>query len=322
MRNTDLGWAWGGRGGVERTNGRLETEEGWARERGRFRNHPQSSLWEAPNVGRWGSWGGSYRESEGQCQDWATARLPAPSIEPELFMAQKRQLELFLSKLLQATCLLFISSSPCPLSFLSESPFRGQAITPHQCDLYAAVTCRLSPAPSVLISAFFLLFPPNFSTSSTTLLFYLVKDRSPSVRTHTPLCHTSFKYLYHLAVGKNSNWWYFHLFSLSAPFGEWWRFQIAHYLFSTQAQVVFQQRPYRTQTFHNPIMFYEQFYNQDVILSCPSERWLYELSGSSSWNTEKSLRQFDSEFIVLSWGEPFAQEPLCGGASAVAQSSH
>lgn len=176
MRNTDLGWVWGGRGGLERTSGRLETEEGWARERGRFRNHPQSSLWEAPNVGRWGSWGGSYRESEGQCQDWATARTPAPSMEPELFMAQRRQLELFLSKLLQATSLLFISSSPCPLCFLSESPFRGQAITPHQCDLYAAVTCRLSPAPSVLISAFFcsslLTFPPlllpYFSTSLRT----------------------------------------------------------------------------------------------------------------------------------------------------------
>lgn len=95
------------------------------------------------------------------------------------------------------------------------------------------------------ISALSLLSPLNFSTHSITQNVSLVKDGKPSFRTHTPLCHTLFKYLYHFPTGKNSNWWYFHLSSLSLlHLGKRWQFHIACYLFSTQAQVGFQHRPY------------------------------------------------------------------------------
>lgn len=153
---------------------------------------------------------------------------------------------------------------------------------------YFTVMCTLilSPAPQPLISVLFFLSPPNFSTDSITLNFSLVKDEKPSIRTHTPLCHTSFKFLYHFPTGKSNNWWYFHLSSLSMlHLGKRWGFQIAHYLFFTRLKLNSSAIVIGTQTSHYPIMFYEQFYNPDTVLSCPSERWLCELSANRSWKT-------------------------------------
>lgn len=104
--------------------------------------------------------------------------------------------------------------------------------------------------PQAFFPAFSLLSPPNFSIQSITSIIFLCKDRGSSIRTHVPLCHTSFKCLYHFPIGRNSNWWHFHLSSLSMLcLGKRWWFQIAHYLFPTQAQVRFQHHLYRDPDF-------------------------------------------------------------------------
>lgn len=135
--------------------------------------------------------------------------------------------------------------------------------------------------PQSFISSFSLLSTPNFSTQSITYIISFCKDRGSSIRTHIPLCHTSFKYLYHFPIGRNSNWWYFHLSSLSMLHLEkrWW-FQIAHYLFPTQAQDRFQYCLYRDPDLpqsHNVLWAVLQS-RRCIIMS--SESWLCGLS----WN--------------------------------------
>lgn len=112
--------------------------------------------------------------------------------------------------------------------------------------------CRLSLAPP----ASHLSLPFLCSPLLTFLIIPLPKI-SPLLRMGSPPLEPTLHCVTHrlnifitFPLGKNSNWWYFHLSSLSLlRLGKRWRFQIAHYLFSTQAQVGFQHRPYRDPDF-------------------------------------------------------------------------